>query len=79
MPRGSPASFVAVRKCKLLSGSFFVAVTLAGNLRVYRMRYSPDQKFFFSKTGFVNYRVIGKGEKKVIFFTRAWGIEPNMG
>lgn len=31
------------------------------------MRYSPDQQFFFSKTDFVNYRDIGKGEKKVIF------------
>jgi pimeloyl-ACP methyl ester carboxylesterase len=44
-----------------------VAVTLAGNLKVHGMLYSPDQQFFFSKTEFVNYRVIGNGEKTVIF------------
>jgi pimeloyl-ACP methyl ester carboxylesterase len=42
-------------------------VTLAGNLKVLGMLYSPDQQFFFSKTEFVNYRVIGNGEKSVIF------------
>jgi pimeloyl-ACP methyl ester carboxylesterase len=42
-------------------------VTLAGNFKVYGMLYSPDQQFFFSKTEFVNYRVIGNGEKAVIF------------
>jgi pimeloyl-ACP methyl ester carboxylesterase len=31
------------------------------------MLYSPDQQFFFSKTEFVNYRVIGNGETTVIF------------
>ena len=44
-----------------------MAVTLAGNLKVHGMLYSPDQQFFFSKTEFVNYRVIGNGEKTVIF------------
>jgi len=44
-----------------------VAVTLAGNLKVHGMLYSPDQQFFFSETEFVNYRVIGNGEKTVIF------------
>ena len=44
-----------------------MAVTLASNLKVHGMLYSPDQQFFFSKTEFVNYRVIGNGEKTVIF------------
>jgi pimeloyl-ACP methyl ester carboxylesterase len=44
-----------------------VAMTLAANLKVHGMLYSPDQQFFFSKTEFVNYRVIGNGEKTVIF------------
>lgn len=31
------------------------------------MLYSPDHQYSFSKTDFVNYRVIGKGQKKIIF------------
>ena len=44
----------------------------------YGMLYSPDQQYFFSRTDFLNYRVIGKGQKIVIFLhgfgasNRAW-------
>lgn len=62
-----------------------MAVTLAGILKVHGMLYSPDQQFFFAKTEFVNYRVIGNGEKTVIFLhgfgasNRTWDdIIPNL-
>lgn len=31
------------------------------------MSYSPDQRYFFSATEFVNYRIVGKGEKSIVF------------
>jgi pimeloyl-ACP methyl ester carboxylesterase len=31
------------------------------------MKYEPDQKHFFSDTGFLNYRTVGQGKRTVIF------------
>jgi pimeloyl-ACP methyl ester carboxylesterase len=56
-----------MRKCKSFFVTFIVAVTLASNSKVYGMLYSPNLKFYFSETEFLNYRVIGNGEKTIIY------------
>jgi pimeloyl-ACP methyl ester carboxylesterase len=42
------------------------------------MKYEPDQKYFFSDTEFLNYRIVGSGERTAVFLhgfgasTRTW-------